>query len=609
MSGRGGYQGGQGHPDDGPRSGERRERYDSRDRDTNGGHKEGRRVKGEKGTFGRDAGGWRDRNDFGGQRTGGGRSFSEDRPGRGDRKERRGGDPLRGFRRNRDDRGFRRGDREGDRPYRGRGERRNESPYGGRDDRGGRSFRERGEERASRGGFRRDDRNDRRRGAERENRGFRRDDRDRRVHARKEGTAKAKRNRESLPAIPPDVTPEELDQEVRDQLRPLPRELADLVARHLVAAARALGEDEPERAYEHTKVARRFASRIGVVREAAGLAAYRAGEYADALSDLRAARRMTGSDIYLPIMADCERGLGRPERALDLIRSPEAGRLDRASAIELAIVESGARRDLGQYEAAVVTLQRLPELRDPRPRPWSARLAYAYADALADAGHEEAATDWFGRAMAFDEEGETDAAERYALLSGEFIEDLEEYTEEKPDTEDESGRENAEDTPDAALPDEVPAADGENDAEDGLAEEDFPSGDLGEPADFGAEEPSPADRDAEPPVEEGRGTEPIPGEDLGEEAEIGDQAELDQAELLERIADEDALDATEYEEPIISGDPEKDLQDGAATASLFAGPGFAESSGAEAAEDDEKETGADKNGGEGGDDRKNTAQD
>src|SRR5690606_26316859 len=146
-------------------------------------------------------------------------------------------------------------------------------------------------------------------------------------------------------------------------------------------------------------------------------------------------------------------------------------------------------------------LQRLPELRDPRPRPWSARLAYAYADALADAGHEEAATDWFGRAMAFDEEGETDAAERYALLSGEFIEDLEEYAEEETGTEDEPGREDAKETPDAALPDEVPAADDENDEEDGLTEEVFPSGDLGEPAGLAAKEPSPPDRGAESPRE------------------------------------------------------------------------------------------------------------
>jgi hypothetical protein len=216
-------------------------------------------------------------------------------------------------------------------------------------------------------------------------------------------------------------------------LRSLPTDLADLVASHLVAAARAMSDDEPERAYEHAKVARRFAGRIGIIREATGIAAYRAGQYAEALADLRAARRMTGSDAYLPVMADCERGLGRPERALDLVRSKEAERLDREGKIELAIVESGARRDMGQFDAAVVTLQRLTELRDPQRRAWSVRLAYAYADALAAAGHETAATDWFERAMTFDEDGETDAAERYAELTGAVIEDLEEDFDEGDD--------------------------------------------------------------------------------------------------------------------------------------------------------------------------------
>ncbi|MDH2430308.1 hypothetical protein [Sphaerisporangium sp. TRM90804] len=232
-----------------------------------------------------------------------------------------------------------------------------------------------------------------------------------------------------MPELAADITPDELEKEIRDELRSLPNDLADLIACHLVAAERALGDDDAPLAYEHAKVARRFAARIGVVREAVGIAAYRAGQYAEALSDLRAARRLTGSDEYLPILADCERGLGRPERALDLVRSPESERLDRVGRVELAIVESGARRDLGQKDAAVITLQRLPELRGLEPRPWSARLAFAYADALADAGHESAAADWFERAMTFDEDGETDAAERYAELTGIAIDDVEDDAE------------------------------------------------------------------------------------------------------------------------------------------------------------------------------------
>ncbi|MEV1173356.1 hypothetical protein, partial [Nonomuraea sp. NPDC049784] len=302
--------------------------------------------------------------------------------------------------------------------------------------------------------------------------------------------------REKLPDVPLDITAEELDKEVREELRSLPGDLAELVGRHLVAAERALEDDDPDRAHEHTKVARRFAARIGVVREAAGIVAYRAGHFSEALSDLRAARRMTGSDAYLPVMADCERGLGRPERAIDLVRSPEAERLDRAGRIELTIVESGARRDLGQHDAAIITLQRLPELRDPQPRPWSARLAFAYADALADAGQQEAAAEWFGRAMAFDDDGETDAAERYAELTGAVIEDVEE------DFDDADAGETDEEPDDAEAGDlleeeQVPEggeAEGAADVADREPRSEVPSDEPGRES----EQPSPAEVPDEP---------------------------------------------------------------------------------------------------------------
>ncbi|MFB4302996.1 hypothetical protein [Actinomadura sp. NTSP31] len=216
-----------------------------------------------------------------------------------------------------------------------------------------------------------------------------------------------------------------------------------------------LAEDEPEQAYKHARTARRLASRVGIVREAAGIAAYQTGDWAEALAELRAARRLgAGDDSYLPVMADCERGLGRPERALDVIKSPEADRLDQMGFVELRIVESGVRRDLGQYDAAVVTLQ-IPELRDRRLKPWSARLFYAYADALVEAGRESEASDWFARAAAADRDGETDAAERYAELEGLHIVDTEEGEEEPAE---EGGEESAED---AAAPEEAeePAVD------------------------------------------------------------------------------------------------------------------------------------------------------
>jgi hypothetical protein len=223
------------------------------------------------------------------------------------------------------------------------------------------------------------------------------------------------------------VTGEELDTGAREELRALPKDLAAVVARHLVMAGRLVDED-PEQAYLHAKTARRMASRIGIVREGCGLAAYHTGNWAEALAELRAARRMSARETFLPILADCERGLGRPERALSLARSAEADRLEQADRVELRIVESGARRDMAQYDAAVVTLQ-IPELRENRLRPWSARLFYAYADALNTAGRDDEARDWFARAAAADRDGDTDAAERYAVLEGLEIVDTEDHLE------------------------------------------------------------------------------------------------------------------------------------------------------------------------------------
>jgi tetratricopeptide (TPR) repeat protein len=237
--------------------------------------------------------------------------------------------------------------------------------------------------------------------------------------------------RESGPRLPiPDaITADQLDHEARAQLNSLPNDLADQVARYIVAAGMA---EDPERGYQYAQAARRLAARVGVVREAAGIAAYQTERWAEALSELRAARRLTGQDDYLPVMADSERALGRLDRALAVIREADTATLDRAAQIELRIVESGIRRDQGLADAAVIALQ-VPELTSGRLRPWSARLFYAYADALLAAGRTEEARDAFARAAAADADGQTDAAERLDELDGIAFEDLaeEEYEDEE----------------------------------------------------------------------------------------------------------------------------------------------------------------------------------
>ena len=241
------------------------------------------------------------------------------------------------------------------------------------------------------------------------------------------------------PPLPDDITPELLDQEARRDLRGLPKDLADVVARHLVAVGE-LVDDDPEQALAHARFARHRASRVAIVREASGLAAYHAGEWAEALSELRASRRM-GGDGHLPVMADAERALGRPERAIELSRSPEARDLTTEDAVELLIVVSGARRDLGENDAAVVGLQ-VPELDASREDPWVPRLFYAYAEALQAAGRTEDAVRAFLEAARTDLEGETDAEERAIMLGvGDHGADEESAEEADADTQDEDADE------------------------------------------------------------------------------------------------------------------------------------------------------------------------
>ena len=194
------------------------------------------------------------------------------------------------------------------------------------------------------------------------------------------------------------------------------------MSKHLVVTGQLLDED-PERALTHARAARALAGRIGVVRLAAGLAAYAAQEWAEALSELRAARRITGRPDHLAVMADCERALGRPERALAFGEDPEVTSLSQDERVELVIVLAGARRDMGQLEAAVLALQ-TPARATTAKRPWAVRLWYAFADALLAAGREDEAREWFGRTAELDEDGQTDAADRVLELDGVVLDDL-----------------------------------------------------------------------------------------------------------------------------------------------------------------------------------------
>ena len=195
----------------------------------------------------------------------------------------------------------------------------------------------------------------------------------------------------------------------------LDKATADYVAKHLVAAGEVL-EVDPELALKHAQAARTRSGRIAAVREAVGIAAYHCGDWAQALSEFRAARRMGSKSPLLPLIADCERGVGRPQRAIDLSRTPEAEELTGDDADELRIVVAGARSDLGQQEQALAALSS-PALDPERTGLTATRLFYAYADILLALGRNDEALQWFINAEAADVDGVTDADERITELS------------------------------------------------------------------------------------------------------------------------------------------------------------------------------------------------
>ncbi|HTM83541.1 MAG TPA: tetratricopeptide repeat protein [Mycobacterium sp.] len=217
------------------------------------------------------------------------------------------------------------------------------------------------------------------------------------------------------PRLSSEIEARQLAPDVRRELVTLDKATADFVARHLVAAGNLLDED-PTTALAHARAARSRAARIPAVREAVGIAAYHCGDWAQALAELRAARRMGSKSVLLPMIADCERGVGRPERAVELSRSPEAAALTGDDADELRIVAAGARADQGQFEQALLLLSS-PQLDPTKTGQTAARLNYAYADTLLALNRNDEALRWFINAAAADTDGVTDAEDRITELS------------------------------------------------------------------------------------------------------------------------------------------------------------------------------------------------
>ena len=238
------------------------------------------------------------------------------------------------------------------------------------------------------------------------------------------------------PETPKGLDLRQLPRGVRAELRSLTSEHAEVVGAHLLMAGQLIDID-PELAYAHAEAARRRAARLPITREAAGETAYAAGDFATALNEFRALRRMTGGDEYLPAMADCERALGRHQAALKLVKEGLAAGPEAAQQIELRMVEAGVRIDTGQPAEALRLLRTEIESIGTRgTKVARARLRYAYADLLERTGDADQAERWFDAVVRLDPEDSTDAGDRLAALRGIVIEyDEEEDEDDDPDQE------------------------------------------------------------------------------------------------------------------------------------------------------------------------------
>ncbi|WP_256221089.1 hypothetical protein, partial [Microbacterium sp. AR7-10] len=245
------------------------------------------------------------------------------------------------------------------------------------------------------------------------------------------------RERIPEPPLPDEITARDLHPSARNELKTLSKENAEQVARHLAMVAQLI-DDDPARAHEHALAASRRAGRVAVVRETLAITAYGVGDFALALRELRTYRRISGNDDQIALIVDSERGVGRPDRALEEGRAVDRASLSPAVRVALAIAMSGARLDRGETELALGELE-IPELDPDRAFEWSPALFSARAAVLEDLGRTDEAAFWAQRAdvaaAALGHDGEFDEI----IVEDGLVEDVEDVNDTETDTDAGSG--------------------------------------------------------------------------------------------------------------------------------------------------------------------------
>jgi hypothetical protein len=300
-------------------------------------------------------------------------------------------------------------------------------------------------------------------------------------------------------------------------------------------ASRLIDED-PQLAHEHALAASRSAGRIAIVRETLGITAYATGDFALALRELRTYRRISGNDDQIALMVDSERGIGRPDRALETGRAVDKSTLSTPVRVALAIAMSGARLDQGDLELALGELE-IPELDPDRAFEWSPALFAARAAVLEDLGRADEAEFWAKRAevaaeaLGIDEAGDEEIFVEDGLIDDDEFDDVEDLGDAGGAAPaDDADADDADADADDADADDADADDADADDADADDADDADADDAD--VDDAEAEDADAEDDADEPVEAAAETEPsvedevreLLGEDEDGAADDSDQS-------------------------------------------------------------------------------------
>jgi tetratricopeptide (TPR) repeat protein len=207
--------------------------------------------------------------------------------------------------------------------------------------------------------------------------------------------------------------PRAVQEEIRRTVPPT--KARDAMSR-LGRAIELLDRGDPKAAAAEAEKAKVLAARASSVREVLGLAYYGLERWQEALTELKAYRRLSGRPDQNHLIADSLRGLGRPHEAV-----PLADEMLRAKGVpneakaEAVIVAASALADQGRFAEALAFLGRA-RTRDDVAEGYTLRLWYVKGDILERAGRRDEAATEFRRVVRHDSAA-FDAAERLAALT------------------------------------------------------------------------------------------------------------------------------------------------------------------------------------------------